>query len=82
MPETVVDYERAWVALKKYVASKPSHGRRDMNDAMASIEVESVVMEEEERVARLASSAEGNGHDSSGAQEASSAAATRVAAHA
>lgn len=61
MPETVVDSERVLVAVKAHIASKPSHGQRDLLAAIARIEVESVRQEEEERVARLAASAEPHG---------------------
>lgn len=35
-----VDYERAWLRLKVVISEKASHGRRDLREAMAVIEVE------------------------------------------
>lgn len=44
----VVDHERAWLALKKVVTSKPSHGQRDLLSEMARIEIECEVPEGQE----------------------------------
>lgn len=38
----LVDFERAWLALKIEIAKKPSHGKRDLLASMGQIEVESV----------------------------------------
>lgn len=43
-----VDYERAWLALKAHIASKPSHGKRDLWETMAEIEVDSMVPDGQE----------------------------------
>jgi hypothetical protein len=37
----LVDYERCWLALKREIVAKKSHGQRDLLTAMAQIEVES-----------------------------------------
>lgn len=37
----LVDFERAWLALKREIISKKSHGQRDLLTRMAEIEVES-----------------------------------------
>jgi len=37
---TNVDWERAWLRLKVLIAEKPSHGKRDLFDAMGDLEVE------------------------------------------
>lgn len=37
---TSVDWERAWLKLKAHVRTKPSHGKRDLFDAMGDIEVD------------------------------------------
>lgn len=44
----VVDHERGWLALKKYVASKSSHGKRDLLEEMTRIEIECEVPEGQE----------------------------------
>lgn len=44
----VVDYEKAWVALKAEVVRKRSHGSRDLALLMAEIEVECRVPEGQE----------------------------------
>lgn len=36
----LVDYERAWLRLKRVVSEKRSHGQRDLALAMANLEVE------------------------------------------
>lgn len=36
----LVDYERAWLALKKGILEKPSHGQRDLMTLMAEVELE------------------------------------------
>lgn len=36
----LVDYERAWFRLKRVVSEKRSHGQRDLALAMANLEVE------------------------------------------
>lgn len=41
----LVDYERAWLALKIEIAKKPSHGKRDLLAAMGEIEVQSVLQD-------------------------------------
>lgn len=41
----LVDYERAWLELKREVVSKNSHGKRDLLARMAEIEVESEIDE-------------------------------------
>jgi peptide methionine sulfoxide reductase MsrB len=41
----VVDHERAWLAFKKVVTSKASHGQRDLLAEMARIEIECEVPE-------------------------------------
>lgn len=46
----LVDYERAWLALKEAIVAKPAHGQRDLLTAMARIEVESRVREGEEGI--------------------------------
>jgi len=45
---TVVDHERAWLALKKVVTAKKSHGQRDLLSEMARIEIECEVPEDQE----------------------------------
>jgi hypothetical protein len=45
----VVDYERAWLALKAQIASKKSHGQRELFAAMGEIEVASMVPEGQEQ---------------------------------
>jgi hypothetical protein len=45
----VVDYERAWMALKVQIAGKASHGKRDLQSAMAEIEIASMVPEGQEQ---------------------------------
>jgi hypothetical protein len=35
----IVDHERAWLELKVYLASKNSHGQRDLLAQMGKIEV-------------------------------------------
>lgn len=45
----VVDYERAWLALKATIAEKSSHGRHDLFAVMSEIEVESLVPEGQEQ---------------------------------
>jgi hypothetical protein len=45
----LVDYERAWLAMKAEVAKKPSHGKRDLQAAMVEIELGSLVPEGQER---------------------------------
>ena len=42
---TNVDWERAWLRLKVTIASKPSHGKRDLFDAMGELEVECMASE-------------------------------------
>lgn len=37
-----IDYERAWVAFKRVVLAKNSHGQRDLLAEMARIELECV----------------------------------------
>ncbi len=37
----LVDFERAWLEMKRLIVSKKSHGQRDLLTAMARIEVES-----------------------------------------
>lgn len=44
-----VDHEAAWLKLKALIASKPSHGRRDLMLAMGEIEVDSLVPEGQEQ---------------------------------
>lgn len=44
----VVDYERAWLDLKRVVASKPSHGKKDLLDEITRIEIECAVPEGQE----------------------------------
>lgn len=44
----VVDYERSWLALKKVVTAKSSHGQRDLLAEMARIEIECAVPEGQE----------------------------------
>lgn len=44
----VVDHERAWLAFKKVVTSKASHGQRDLLSEMARIEIECEVPEGQE----------------------------------
>ena len=44
----VVDHERAWLALKKVVTSKRSHGQRDLLAEMTRIEIECAVPEGQE----------------------------------
>lgn len=41
----LVDYERAWLALKVLVLDKRSHGQKDLLAAMARVEVESKLEE-------------------------------------
>ena len=36
----LVDYERAWFRLKRVIADKRSHGQRDLAVAMANLEIE------------------------------------------
>lgn len=45
----VVDYERAWLALKVVVSAKPSHGKRDLLAEMGQIEVDSRIPEGQEQ---------------------------------
>jgi hypothetical protein len=45
----LVDYERAWLALKAEIAKKPSHGKRDLQATMVDIELGSLVPEGQER---------------------------------
>lgn len=44
----VVDYERAWLALKAHVASKPAHGKRELFQEMVEIEVASMIPDGQE----------------------------------
>jgi peptide methionine sulfoxide reductase MsrB len=44
----VVDHERAWLAFKKVITAKPSHGQRDLLAEMARIEIECEVPEGQE----------------------------------
>lgn len=41
----VVDYERAWLELKRHVVSKKSHGQRDLLRVMAETELKYEVEE-------------------------------------
>lgn len=45
-----VDFERAWLRLKQEVASKPSHGKRDLLTVMGELEVECMSPEAEEEL--------------------------------
>lgn len=45
----VIDYERAWLALKAHISEKTSHGRRDLFERIVEIEVESMVPEGQEQ---------------------------------
>lgn len=49
----VVDHERAWLRLKEYVLSRPSHGQRDLNTEMARLEVECELPEGEQHFSGL-----------------------------
>ena len=42
----LVDHERAWLKLKAYVATKGSHGKRDLFLVMSEIEVECTLDED------------------------------------
>lgn len=42
-----VDYERAWMELKTHILEKNSHGKRELVERMAEIEVESRIPEGE-----------------------------------
>jgi hypothetical protein len=44
----VVDHERAWLAFKKVITSKASHGQRELLAEMARIEIECEVPEGQE----------------------------------
>lgn len=44
----LVDYEAAWLKLKAEIASKKSHGKRDLLVRMGEIEVDSMVPEGQE----------------------------------
>lgn len=44
----LVDHEVAWLKLKALIASKSSHGKKDLLVAMGEIEVESMVPEGQE----------------------------------
>jgi hypothetical protein len=44
----VVDYERAFLRLKEFAASKKSFGREDLLTRMAELEVECEIPESEE----------------------------------
>ena len=43
----LVDYERAWFRLKRVVSEKRSHGQRDLALAMANLEVECMLDNDE-----------------------------------
>ena len=43
----LVDYERAWFRLKRVVGEKRSHGQRDLALAMANLEVECMLDNDE-----------------------------------
>jgi hypothetical protein len=43
----LVDYERAWLKLKRVVSEKRSHGQRDLALAMANLEVECMLDNDE-----------------------------------
>jgi hypothetical protein len=43
-----LDYERAWLAFKKVVTAKASHGQRELLAEMARIEIECEVPEGQE----------------------------------
>jgi hypothetical protein len=43
----LVDYERAWFRLKRVVSEKSSHGQRDLALAMANLEVECMLDNDE-----------------------------------
>ena len=42
----LVDYERAFLKLKREITKKPSHGKRDLLSLMAEIEVDCAVEDE------------------------------------
>jgi hypothetical protein len=44
----VIDYERAWRQMKRHVATKGSHGQRDLLAKMGTLEVENEVPEGQE----------------------------------
>jgi hypothetical protein len=44
----VVDHERAWLAFKKVITAKASHGQRELLAEMARIEIECEVPEGQE----------------------------------
>lgn len=44
----VVNHERAWLRLKAYLDTKPSHGTRELHAEMARIEVACEIPEAEE----------------------------------
>lgn len=43
----LVDYERAWFRLKRVIGDKRSHGQRDLALAMANLEVECMLDNDE-----------------------------------
>lgn len=45
----MVDYEAAWLRLRAEIASKRSHGKKDLLVTMSEIEVDSMIPEGQEQ---------------------------------